>query len=270
MSLRSEVDELMRIYNDRVGGMNPAWGPYHRIFEDFFDLPDASSFDPALENLTVAMSRLSPGHVSSDPVSHQPFNENMILRDVAKVGRELGEWLGTAYDTFHDNFQVPFPGISHNLFIATAVLRGAVNAEKAMWYSARNDAYDIVRKAKAGTEAIGATNGAQAAFILAIIGSVVSVGMGGAAAASANAVNGIFQVAGNGAQVDWSARNETDVFKEAEKAVNQVKAKITEHEQAISKALTSVTGWLNDKPRDYSFVDIIALNKGPGGIEGRR
>ncbi len=108
------------------------------LFEPFTMMPDPTAFDPLIDDLDAAMKYLSSGHLT-DPISGRVYLENEILTRVGASESYLEEWTGAAADVFRTDFVNTFPAVVMNQFIECAVLRGALEAQKALWTNARDN-----------------------------------------------------------------------------------------------------------------------------------
>jgi hypothetical protein len=109
------------------------------LFEPFTMMPEPASFDGPVGGLKTAMSCLSSGNMTDDPISGEFFLYNRTLDRIGSSESYLEEWTGAAADVFRTDFVTTFAGIVVNQFIACAVLRGALEAQRALWISARDN-----------------------------------------------------------------------------------------------------------------------------------
>lgn len=240
------------------------------LFEPFSDIPKPDEFDAALKDLSAAMTNLSSGDVHEDPISQLPVTANVNLLEINSVAGELTEWEGQAMESFRDNVQTPFPGVVKNLYNATAVLYGAVEAEKALWSAAENDLKEIVDKAISAADEMCETGSGGASFWITVAGSVVAVALAApTGGASVAAVAGVFAVAGSGVATDWSIDTPEEAVEKMGDALETLKKDIKSAEEKIQKALTGINSLLEAGGKSYELGGKIDLVDGPGGIDGR-
>lgn len=244
------------------------------IFEPFATLPEPSSFDDSLEKIKAALEKLCPGGASEDPITKLPMNQNVDLLEINSVAGELTEWEGDSMESFRDNVQTPFPGVVHNLYIATTVLYGAIEAEKALWTAVREDIKTIGEKAVSAADKFCETGASQAAFWITCAGAVVAVALapvtgGGSAAVYVAAVAGAFSAASQGVPADWNIDTPEEAVSAMKDACETVKKEIKAGETKIQQALRSINGLLEQRGRPYELLGDIHLVNGPGGLTGR-
>jgi hypothetical protein len=117
------------------------------LFEPFTMLPEPSSFDGMISDLRDALMKLSSGHMTADPVTRDAFLANPVLTAIGASESYIELWTGGAADAFRTEFVNMFPATVVNQFITCAVLRGALEAYKAIWTSAREDIDKIAHDA---------------------------------------------------------------------------------------------------------------------------
>jgi hypothetical protein len=117
------------------------------LFEPFTMIPEPSAFDGMINDLRSAMLKLSSGHMPTDPVTRDAFYANAALTEIDSSESYIELWTGGAADAFRTEFVNKFPATVVNQFIIGAVLRGALEAYKAIWTSAREDIDKIAHDA---------------------------------------------------------------------------------------------------------------------------
>ena len=275
MSVSGKVGEIKSALNDYCKVCSEDAIPrIEKAFAPFEDLPSPSAFDTPMSNATQAMEFLCAGNVSEDPVTRSPMFANPDLGAVNLVGDELVEWRGEAAESFRDNVQTPFPYISQNLFIGSAVIAGAIEAEKALWTAVEKDVNDVADKAVEAAKQLGETGGAEASFLITCAGAVVAValapvtaGASVGAAVSIAAVAGGFSIAGSATSVDWSGDHPDDVANGVDKGIKEIKGLITEGEGRIRTALAELSSALTGHPELFK-LGATTLDAGPGGLTG--
>lgn len=85
------------------------------------------------------MHDLSGGHIDQDPIDKNPYLANPTLEKMHTASDYLQDWSGQAAMLFKQKFLDPFPAISANQFILTAILKAALEAHQAMWAKTRDD-----------------------------------------------------------------------------------------------------------------------------------
>jgi hypothetical protein len=178
MSIAGKVADITAALNDycttcaadAIPRIESAFAPFH-------ELPDPGDFDSPMGDVTAGMEFICAGNVSEDPVTQSPMFANPVLGGIDLVGDELVEWRGDAAESFRDNVQTPFPYITQNLFIGSAVLAGAIEAEKALWTAVAADINDAADKALEAARQLGETGGAEASFLITCVGAVVAVAL---------------------------------------------------------------------------------------------
>lgn len=275
MSIAGKVADITAALNDycttcaadAIPRIESAFAPFH-------ELPDPGDFDSPMGDVTAGMEFICAGNVSEDPVTQSPMFANPVLGGIDLVGDELVEWRGDAAESFRDNVQTPFPYITQNLFIGSAVLAGAIEAEKALWTAVAADINDAADKALEAARQLGETGGAEASFLITCVGAVVAValapvtaGASVAAAVSIAAVAGGFSIASSATSVDWSGDHPDDVANGVETAINTIKETITDGETRIQESLQSLNSALTGHP-DLFRLGSADLQNGPGGLTG--
>lgn len=243
------------------------------VFEPFSSLPEPGGFDGYLTELGSAMEKLATGS-GEDPISRLPMNENVDLLEINSIAGELTEWEGDAMESFRDHVQTPFPGVVNNLYNATTVLYGAVEAEKAVWTAARNDLRTIEEKAISSAEKFCTTGASQASFFITVAGAVVAVALapvtgGGSLAVGVAAVAGAFSITSSAVSTDWDIETPEEAVSAIKNSVELLKGAIEDGEKKIQKALRDLNGLLAAGGRPYELTGDIHLESGPGGLTGR-
>ncbi|MFL6126063.1 hypothetical protein [Actinophytocola sp.] len=109
------------------------------LFKPFSQVPDPAGYQALIDDLSAAMHDLSSGRTDQDPIDKDPYLANPALDKIHTAGDNLQDWTGKAAMAFKAKFLDPFPSISTNQFILTAILKAALEAHKAMWESTRTD-----------------------------------------------------------------------------------------------------------------------------------
>ncbi|MEU0790777.1 hypothetical protein ABZ342_11965 [Amycolatopsis sp. NPDC005961] len=172
------------------------------LFKPFSRIPDPAGYQPMIDDLSAAMHDLSGGHIDQDPIDKNPYLANPTLEKIHTASDYLQDWSGQAAMQFKQKFLDPFPAISANQFILTAILKAALEAHQAMWSKTRDDidkiahatmdAFDnkccdkntwnvtftVLSSIGATAAAIltVATEGAAAPLLLSVVGAAAQVG----------------------------------------------------------------------------------------------
>jgi hypothetical protein len=109
------------------------------LFKPFSRIPDPAGYQPVIDGLSAAMHDLSGGHIDQDPIDKNPYLANPTLEKIHTASDYLQDWSGQAAMLFKQKFLDPFPAISANQFILTAILKAALEAHQAMWAKTRDD-----------------------------------------------------------------------------------------------------------------------------------
>jgi hypothetical protein len=109
------------------------------LFKPFSRIPDPAGYQPTIDDLSAAMHNLSGGHIDQDPIDKNPYLANPTLEKIHTASDYLQDWSGQAAMQFKQKFLDPFPAISANQFILTAILKAALEAHQAMWAKTRDD-----------------------------------------------------------------------------------------------------------------------------------
>jgi hypothetical protein len=102
------------------------------LFKPFSRVPDPVGYQPMIDDLSAAMHDLSGGHVDQDPIDKNPYLANPTLEKIHTASDYLQDWSGQAAMQFKQKFLDPFPAVSANQFILTAILKAALEAHQAM------------------------------------------------------------------------------------------------------------------------------------------
>ncbi|WP_069166077.1 hypothetical protein [Nocardia altamirensis] len=220
------------------------------LFEPFSRMPDPAGYDPLIHTLSSAMAELS-----TKAIAHTDPNQNVAMNgtDLARMvtaGGYLDIWTGDAAIAFKANFIDRFATISGNQFAALSVMKGVLEAHRAMWRAAREDIAKIAETAiaalnnsggycpanwKYGLTVSSALTTLIGVGITAVTGGVWVVAAIGAAATMGNAMNDSIPP-GSG----HSARAIIDAMVEA---INRLLTRIHEAEQ--QKIVPLVRGWID-------------------------
>lgn len=147
-----------------------------QMFSPFLTLPDPEGFGPMIKYLTSAMTSLSSGEGSVDPVNRLKIPANEALKGISTVSNSLHDWRGFAAVAFKQNFLEPFPAIIVNQFALVATLKGAIEAEQALWRECRANVDDIAHKAIRALEVMEECSPDEQVCLLTVATSIFAVG----------------------------------------------------------------------------------------------
>lgn len=80
------------------------------LFEPFTRIPDPRSYNGAIDSLESAMSYLSSGYQSTDPITKRGVTSNGDLSAIESAAGELIDWQGEGATKFKINFIDPLSG----------------------------------------------------------------------------------------------------------------------------------------------------------------
>ena len=172
------------------------------LFKPFSRVPDPAGYQSMIDDMSAAMHDLSGGHIDQDPIDKNPYLANPTLEKIHTASDYLQDWSGQAAMQFKQKFLDPFPAISANQFILTAILKAALEAHQAMWAKTRDDIDKIAHAtmdafdnkccdkntwnvsftvlssigATAAAVLTVATEGAAAPLLLSVVGAAAQVG----------------------------------------------------------------------------------------------
>jgi hypothetical protein len=116
------------------------------LYEQFTRMPQPDSFNAPIDELKVALTRLSLGSGGSvDPISTngRQYPASLALEKVRGAADDVFGWSGAAAQEFKTGYLDPFPAVVKNQFLLVSALKAALEAEQAMWTEARKNIWDI-------------------------------------------------------------------------------------------------------------------------------
>ncbi|GAB3504953.1 hypothetical protein [Amycolatopsis cihanbeyliensis] len=220
------------------------------LFEPFTRMPDPASYDGAIESLHAAMEELSQGAHLVDPINGEAIGGNRDLTAIVDAADELGDWTGMAASNFKTNFLTPFPVVASNQFLILGIMKGAVEADKAVWESAREDIDKIARATLDALENLGGCGKNGFEFALAVATAVASVAgipfTGGASAvvAGVGAAANVAGAAAKGAEVlaKGGGGSAEQIVGSMKTAIEKLTGQIRDKQGQIAKTLTGYAG----------------------------
>jgi hypothetical protein len=233
--------------NDIVGFTQQQFAGTYAMFAPFMTMPDPGGFTSMIGDLTGAMNQLSSGQGTEDPVNKTIVTANPAMEGMTTVGKNVQDWRGAAATAFKQNFVEPFPPISANQFALIATLKGAMEAEKALWDECRKNVDDIAHKAIKALEVMDECSPDEQVCLLTVASSVFAVAAvlttGGAAIALT--VAGAAAQAWSGAprddppEVQFDGQTPQDILKQVQDALNRLAEITNAKEKLIGDAMTS-------------------------------
>jgi hypothetical protein len=222
------------------------------MFTPFLGMPDPGKFNPMIDYLSKAMSTLASGEKGNDPVYKLDVTANTDLEGMTTVSKAVQDWRGSAATAFRQNFVEPFPAITTNQFALVATLKGAIDAEQALWKAARTSVDDIAHKAQAALDVMNDCSPKDQTALLTVASSVFAVAAvvttGGAAialtvaGATAQAVGGIPRE--DPEKVEFSGKTPDAIISQVQGALNKLKAQIDTKERDIANAMSTSSSYL--------------------------
>ncbi|GII21757.1 hypothetical protein [Planosporangium mesophilum] len=217
------------------------------MFTPFLGMPDPAKFKPMIGYLKTAMRALSSGQPGNDPVYKADVPANDDLQGMTTVGRAVQDWRGVAAVAFRQNFVEPFPAITTNQFAVVATLKGAIDAEQALWGAARDSVDQIAHKAQAALDVMNDCNPKDQTALLTVASSVfaVAAGVTTGGAAIALTVAGAAAQVGSGIpreepkKVEFSGKTPDAIIGQVQAALNILVADIDTKELAIAGAVSA-------------------------------
>ncbi len=197
------------------------------LYEPFTSTPNPDSFNTPIDELKVALSRLSTGVGGSvDPISTngRQYPASIALEKIKGAGDDVFGWTGYPAQEFKTGYIDPFPAVVKNQFLLVSALKAALEAEQAMWKEVRKNISDIADQTYTRLEHMDdcGKNEWQMAFtVVASVCAVAAVPLtGGASLAVAGlAITAIGATAQVVAAVEIKEAPKTDIEGESADAV---------------------------------------------------
>lgn len=149
------------------------------LFEPFTRMPDPSSYDTAIEDVRAAMAPLSHGKQGSsmtDPSSKQAMPANPRMHWIEDAGDSLQDWNGEAADTFKNNFLGRFGAVTTNHFLILGVLKGGLQADRAVWRRTQEDIDKVAHETMHALENLHSCGKNDWQFVLSVATAVGAIG----------------------------------------------------------------------------------------------
>ncbi len=219
------------------------------LFEPFTRIPDPASYDAVIDDLYSAMGNLSHGAHMTDPITGRTIKANRDMQAIETAGTSLNDWTGAAASAFRANFLDPFPAVATNQFLVLGVMKGAAEADRAVWYEARENIVDIASRTAEALDNLGSCGKNDVEFALSVAAAVVSVagipftagasavvaGVGAAVNATGAATKGVEAVKGGGGTA-------AQVLESMKKAIDELTGQIRDTQGQIAETLNGYAG----------------------------
>lgn len=234
------------------------------LYQPFIQTPDPRSLDPMIDDLKVALTTLSTGQDTGDPISSNggPYFANTTLDQMPAAGDLVETWTGAAAMAFKSKFIDPFPSLVRNQFILVAALKAALEAEQAIWSAARDNIDTIAETTLKALDSMHGCNPTEwtvsFSVVSAVAGLVASVpALGTPAVITFTAVAGAASVAGSASVPDppeltIKGRTVGDIFDSMYDCVKKEIDEANNSEDTVARALKDIVDTV-DSHRD-SFV----------------
>ncbi|MEU8630750.1 hypothetical protein AB0C38_01180 [Amycolatopsis sp. NPDC048633] len=207
------------------------------MFEPFSRLPDPVRYDPLIADVNAAMAKLNTGSVRTTELSNDVSLTNPHLDKMTTDGGYLQGWTGDAAMAFKANFVDTFKSIAGNQFTVLSILKGVLQAHRAMWLKARDDIDKIAENTKNALDNAGGCGKNQWSFDFSVLSAVGAVG----GVVVAVATGGVVPLAAIGALASVGSAGVaglTAAGDSAEKIVNSMKQAIDELTRHVQEVET--------------------------------
>lgn len=238
------------------------------MFDPFLSMPNPAAFDAMHAHLVEALSVLSTGAGTVDPVHGitYPGNKDMALAGL--VVNTLDDWNGPAARQFIGKFLTPWPTVIANHFCLVATLAGAIAAEKNLWAECQRNVDQIAHAAIEALEAMekGVSPDPDALVILLSVASAIfavgaTMATGPVAAITLTAVGSVVQVGGTvidkkmepAPQLNLDAKRPDELVGQVQQALYQVMYLVLSKEEQIAQAMTESSLTLQARHSDFVF-----------------
>lgn len=252
------------------------------LFQPFAEMPDPSSFDGVINQLSQVLGILSAGEAgdaAKDPVNGTIFPANPKLTKVGGTESYIEDWTGPAASAFKSEFIDPFPAVVQNQFIVASVLKSALEAQREIWKNARADIDKIAEDVLTALDRMhdcGKNKWTMTFTVMASVAAIAAVPLTAGASTFAlglavTAVGAASQVAAAAAPDDppaiqFSGESPEVIILQMRRAIQKLYEGIADQEAKIADAMQK-TNSLVDQHRDMFVTKQPALSRGhPGNI----
>jgi hypothetical protein len=287
---RTANQKTMDLYRKSSDGLSPrqieevrvqtekSFADVPSLFQAFVDTPAPTSFDPIIERIDAALRRLSTGNGPRDTIDGEYYHANEDLDPkMTGVGGFVAGWSGAAAMAFKANFVDRFPAVVRNQFIAAAVLRVALKANREVWVTTRKDIDEIAEKTIEALDGVGrrcGKNDWHVRFtIVSAVASLASVSLSGGTLTAATILGTASQVGGeatDGAQeVEYHGESPAGVINSMREAISKLTKDIASSEWEIKEYLRKAYSIVYNNRGSFvsprpALIDATASNiKGP-------
>lgn len=215
------------------------------LFQPFADMPEPQAFDGLINELGQALNKLSSGETPKDPINGTIYPANPVLNELSGAESYIENWTGQAAQQFKSEFIDPFPSIVSNQFIVATVLKAALEAEKEIWVTARNDidkiAHDVL-EALDRMHDCGKNEWTMTFTVIASVAAIAAVPVTGGASLAITAVGAASQVVAAAApedppKIQFSGETPGPIISQMREAIKKEIELIGQAEQKIADAM---------------------------------
>jgi hypothetical protein len=216
-------------------------------FQPFAEMPTPTSFDSAINEMAAVLTKLCSGQQNKDPIDGDLILASPVLDKMSGSESYIENWSGRAAMDFKSKFIDPFPSIVRNQFTMAAVLKAAMEANKAMWAKTRNDIDQIAHKTLEALDHMDDCGSNQWNITFTVVASIAAVGAVAfpPAELALTVVGAAASVAGAAAPDDppsnsFSGESAEAVISSMRDAITKLTQEIGNVEHKISGALDNV------------------------------
>jgi Holliday junction resolvase RusA-like endonuclease len=211
---------------------------------------------------------------------------NPTLLKLHTAGDYLIDWTGRGARAFKQNFLDPFPAISRNQFILSAVLKAALEAHQSMWSAARTDIDNIAHATLDALEnrkrcdpnkwtvtfTVIASVAAVAAVPLAApaAGAAVAAGMGRVLTVTAVGASSqvIAAIPPKSKEVKYQGETTRQIVDQMRKAITDLTGAIHDKETMIQQALNVMNDRVSHNPAYFVAKRPVLADASPKNVTG--
>jgi hypothetical protein len=254
---------------------SPRFSMVPEMFRPFIEAPDPGDFGDVVGGLESVLGDLAVGDGSVDPIHHRSYDANTNLDPMVTVKDVLWDWSGRAAQEFYDNFVIHFPSIGRNQFNLALLLRGAIEAEQAIWQAVRHDIDDIAHKTLAALNNMDGCGRNQWAQGFTVAGAVVSAAAvpltGGSSVAVALVGAGftaVSQFPPEGSELELSGETPEAVINSMADSITVLTQHVQAQHDLIQRALDEALGLLAGDRPSFVFPRPELANMPPRDLTG--
>lgn len=229
------------------------------LFVPFREMPEPTAFGWMIDQLDQALLMLSRGAPEvKDSISGGTYKANTELDKLGGTESYIEKWSGPAAREFKETYIDPFDSMVHNQFLITAVLKGALEAEREIWARAQRDIDQIAHDVTAALDALDECGPNRWSTAFTVVGAVISVpaaGLSGASAVALSAVAAAATVAAEEApppvEIRFHGETPEAIVSEMREAITKLIEYIHDRESAVSNALHRTYQIFANSRKDY-------------------